>query len=259
MILILGGTTEAKEAAVWLKKNTVPFVVTTTTELGRKQLLSEGIENILVTKLNEITFTELIHKLKVNMILDATHPFAEQIHQLAIDIARKMNLPYLRYQRQDVELNNNNPYIIVCHNWEEAIKQASKFNCILLTIGVKRLNEWGNHPLLQTKKLYARVLPVPESISTALDAGFSPQNLFAMYGPVPAAIDLSIIRSYKIDVMVTKESGYNGGLQNKIQAVTEAGIHLILIKKPQLNLTIITDLNELKSVIEKGDINPCKE
>jgi len=249
VILVLGGTTEAKQVARLFEEQAIPYLITTTTGLGQQELNREGIYKVLVTRLDKNSFNGLLQEYPIRLIIDATHPFAEQISQLAIQIASEKQIKYLRFQRQDLDLTMVSNALL-CSNWEEAIREASKFHQILLTIGVKKLAYWLQHPLLQNHKIYARILPTIESLDTALKSGLTPQHVLAIYGPVPAEIDLSIIRSLSIDVMVTKESGFNGGLDRKIQATRQAGIPIIIVKRPELqNVQVITELKELHAYL----------
>lgn len=245
MILVLGGTTEAKQIAKLFEKLSIPYMITTTTPLGQLELNKEGINKVLVIRLDEKSFSGLLNEYPINLVVDATHPFAEQISHLAIKITSQKQINYLRFQRQDLDLSNIS-HVLVCYSWEEAIEKASTFHHILLTIGVRKLNYWVQHPTLHNHKIYARILPTIDSLNTALKAGLNPQQILAIYGPVPAELDVSIIRSFNIDVMVTKESGFNGGLDRKIEATRQAGIPIIIIKRPDLyNVKTITELKDL--------------
>ena len=50
-------------------------------------------------------------------------------------------------------------------------------------------------------------------------------------------MNLAMIRDYKADVMVTKNSGLVGGSDTKLRAAMDAGISVIIIDKPAADLS----------------------
>ena len=63
-------------------------------------------------------------------------------------------------------------------------------------------------------RLIAKVLPALSSIQTCQDLGLELKDVFAMYGTVSTSYQ-EIIREYKIDVMISKESGETEGFLRK--------------------------------------------
>ena len=73
---------------------------------------------------------------------------------------------------------------------------------------------------------------MPEGVQKAVDLGLGYKQILALQGPFSKALNLAMIKQYKIDIMVTKESGLEGGVEEKALAAREAGIELVVIRRP---------------------------
>ncbi|MFC2662105.1 MAG: precorrin-6A/cobalt-precorrin-6A reductase, partial [Eubacterium sp.] len=89
------------------------------------------------------------------------------------------------------------------------------------------------YSLLGPERLYPRVLPTVKSIQLCEEAGIPRKNIIAMQGPFSTAMNCCILRDYDISYMVTKESGRQGGLFQKIEAAEECGVQLLMIRRPE--------------------------
>ena len=63
------------------------------------------------------------------------------------------------------------------------------------------------------------------------DLGMKAKHILAIQGPFSYEMNLAMIRDYKADVMVTKNSGLVGGSDTKLRAAMDAGISVIIIDK----------------------------
>jgi precorrin-6A/cobalt-precorrin-6A reductase len=166
---------------------------------------------------------------EVDLVLDATHPFAVRITQIASTVCTRLHFPYVRYQRPDWEPPAGTMY--ATSYAEAAAMLAALGGRILLTIGAKQLKYFA--PLHDRLTLFARVLPSPVSVQQALDAGFAPANILALRPPFSREFNQSILREYKIDVLVTKASGAAGGVVEKVMAAHDLGLTTLMIRRPE--------------------------
>ena len=101
MILLLGGTSESLAVADCLAKNRLSFIVSVVSDYG-VELASAHAKRVVKVTFTEANFTQFCLAHQVNFIIDATHPFARVISQLAINEAAKLGIPYLRFERQNI-------------------------------------------------------------------------------------------------------------------------------------------------------------
>lgn len=259
MILLMAGTSEGRELASYLYQKDYPLLVTTVSEYAAS-LLEEGIECIH-RPLGIGELRELIKQRAVRFLIDATHPFAVDASQNAKQAAAMTGVIYLRWDRDSLEEDQRtigdfeleDRKVIYVKNTAVALKQFQPFERILLTIGSKELSAYANLIQDSTKKIYARVLPLPKSLQTCWDLGLSPGQIIACQGPFSLEWNIAMIHQYQIQVMVTKESGRRGGLDTKIQAADHCSIPVVVIQRPKMDgYRWVNNLSDLEQVL-KGE------
>lgn len=82
--------------------------------------------------------------------------------------------------------------------------------------------------------------------------GLPQKNIIAIQGPFSKEFDKALYKQYGVTLMVTKESGKVGSVDEKVEAAKELGIEVILIGRPKLNygtvyanfIDVITELHK---------------
>ena len=85
-------------------------------------------------------------------------------------------------------------------------------------------------------------------ISKLLDNGISIDNIIAIKGPFGIDINNGIIKEYKIKALITKESGEEGGMKEKIESALLNDVKVIVIKRPKFNYG--KEFNDIKEMLE---------
>jgi precorrin-6A/cobalt-precorrin-6A reductase len=67
-----------------------------------------------------------------------------------------------------------------------------------------------------------------------LAAGFRPDQLLGMRPPFTQEFNRRLFAEQRIDVLVTKASGIEGGVAEKVLAAVELGIPVVMIRRPRL-------------------------
>ncbi|KJS87906.1 MAG: hypothetical protein JM58_02735 [Peptococcaceae bacterium BICA1-8] len=232
MILLLGGTLESRQLAEVINAHNYSFIISTTSEYGGC-LAKEVCENVNNLPLEQDALENFCMEKNIKIIIDATHPYAKNISDCAINISKNNNIKYLRYERQGLIDFNNNPYVHLVASYMEASLLASQLgNKILLTTGSRKLEIF--HELIKTKEVYARILPDINSLKKCLDLGLLPRNIIAMQGPFTKEFNKTLFIEKGIEVVITKNSGDIGGVDTKLEACSELKIPLIIIDKPSV-------------------------
>src|SRR3972149_76431 len=228
MILVLSGTEEGKEIVRRLHEEGMNLLTTVATEYGKKMFEQLGLETICVQgRLDANGFSRLIQERGVDTVVDATHPYAIEVSQNAMDACKKTNIRYLRFEREEISIPIH-PLIYKVKTMAEAVdKSRTLGKRIFLTTGISSVARFV--VLKEEKELYVRILPVSEHIALCLDIGIPPTNIIAMHGPFSEDLNRAIFRQYRINTMVTKESGEAGGGLEKVNAARNEGIDLVLI------------------------------
>jgi precorrin-6A/cobalt-precorrin-6A reductase len=248
MILVLGGTTEANQITKELLKNNLEVTVSCSTSNGKEIAQSRAKNNrmkVITGEMNDKALVKLIKTNNFKAVIDATHPFAELITENAIKACKAATVPYYRYERKPFQVKENS-FVHVCSNYEEASNTA--FNLgknIFLTIGVKNINKFTEKADSLKKEIFARVLNQESSIAKCLEAGVKKENIIACKGPFSVTQNINHFNKYRSDVVVSKDSGINGGLSEKIGACKELKIPAILVKRPSFQKNAIFEIDEL--------------
>lgn len=229
-IWLIGGTSESAELAKLLAANRLPCLITVTTESARGLYPQLPWFEIKVGKLDGKEIDYLFKERNIKRIIDASHPYATEISQLAIATASQHKLPYLRYERPTVgeegEEKLDGFATLVQGNY--LLEQR-----VLLSIGYKALplfKPWQNKATL-----FARILPSVASLQVALEAGFTNHRLIAIRPPLTRELEKALWQQWEISLVVTKASGKAGGEAMKRSLAKELKIPLITIARPQID------------------------
>lgn len=225
--LVFAGTTEARKWINHAQRYSFEQWVFVTTSYAKELLPQEGKKlKIFVGKKDK---EELRNYFKEDVagIIDASHPFAELLSENLRELAKEYHLPYYRLLREETALQG----VHVVESYQDAVDylETTKGN-ILLTTGAKTLEIFVT-PKLHLR-IYARILPMVEGLQKAIDLGLGYKQILALQGPFTKDMNLAMLDQYNIDIMVTKESGRQGGVEEKALAAREAGIELVVIKRP---------------------------
>ena len=89
--------------------------------------------------------------------------------------------------------------------------------------------------------------------------GVEQKNIVAMQGPFSKELNKALYNQYGVTLMITKESGKVGSVDEKLEAALECGIETIMIARPNVNYQnvhssfedVINDLNKQLSKNEE--------
>jgi len=247
-IWLIGGTQESGYLAADLAAHRIPFVVSVTTAsahaLYQSVAFAQTDSRLWVGRLNDRTIADFLQQHQITAILDASHPFAVEISQLAIATAHRKALPYLRYERPALPAASSaSPMARLSPVPMAPILQVDSLATllqgdtwrsqrVLLTLGYRSLPAF--QPWQSQATLFARILPSPIALETALAAGFTPDRLIALRPPISLELERALWQHWQISLVVTKASGTAGGEAVKRQLAQALGIRLITIARPAI-------------------------
>lgn len=228
-ICVFAGTTEGRELIEFLCTQRADITACVATEYG--QTLLEPRENLTVfaRRMNQTEMTELLAREQFDLVIDATHPYASVVTQNICESCRSTGTEYLRLLREQSHLPQDAVFV---PDIPAAVDYLNKTEgTILLTTGSKELAAY--RPIRDfAARVYARVLPMAESLALCVGAGLPPSHIIAMQGPFSMEMNLATLRSIHAEYMVTKESGHAGGMDDKIAAAQASGCKLVVIGRP---------------------------
>ena len=217
-VLILGGTAEARALAGLL----CPHARVTSSLAGRvaNPRLHEGEVRIGGFG-GPDGLARWIDEHGVDRVIDATHPFAERISFNAAAAAATAHVPLLALRRPGwVPVEGD--------DWREAgsLEEAAAAldglgERVFLTTGRMGLSVFADCPQqFLVRSVDAPEPPMPARTEVLLDRG-----PFTLHG------ERELLRSHRIEVLVTKDSGA-AATAPKLQAAREAGIPVVVVRRP---------------------------
>lgn len=247
MILVLSGTKDGRMIIDKLIRNNFKVLATTATEYGGSLIDQDMNITVISQRLTQSEIEGIIVDKKIKCVIDATHPYAKQISENAINSCNNKSITYLRYERKSTKIDNVNRF----KTYEEAIRflNTTQGN-ILLTTGSNNIRCFS--AINRRERIYARVLPTIDALSKCREIGLIPKQILALQGPFSIELNKAIIREYDIKHIVTKDSGTIGGTNEKVVAATDMGINIVLIERPEIDyINTFNDIDTLISYIQE--------
>ncbi|EST54838.1 precorrin-6x reductase [Brevibacillus panacihumi W25] len=234
MILVLAGTSDARELAVRIKETGYELLSTVVTDSAAKSMEEAGLP-VQVGRLTAQDLISLIAEKGIRCVVDATHPFAEEASKNAMAAAQEAGVPYIRYERESLSAPGSEKLIVVEDYVQAAELAAEKKGVIMLTTGSKTLKIFTDRLLgLPDTTLVARMLPRLDNMQKCEELGLAQKNIVAMQGPFSKELNKALYDHYKVTLMITKESGKVGAFDEKVEAALEMGIETIVIGRPKI-------------------------
>lgn len=231
-IAVIAGTTESRniiEQLLGQEKEIAAFVATS---LGRDMLADYPVE-IIEGRKNKEQFLRFFKAFRPSKIYDASHPFADLVTQNVKEVCKILEIPCERVLRQQVDYDYER--ILYVKDTEEAIEELKEIEGpILLTTGVKTAKEYQAQ--LPDKELFIRVLQRGGSVEHCLKAGYDSRHVFGEEPPFSIKDNERLIKNTKAKILVTKDSGVQGGVPEKVEAAKRCQIPVIMIRRPGQNI-----------------------
>lgn len=230
-ILLFAGTKNGRELALILAEMGHEVHVSSASAYGNS-LLAEHPRLIKHTgQLTGGDIVDKIHESGIHRLIDSTHPYAAEVSKNLIEASRVTGVPLIRFERKEVIPKT------VGHHFKTVAQACDHIReghgKALFTTGVKDLSEIVGH--LGVERVIARVLPMESSRQQAAAAGLPKEQVLALKPPFTVEENLAHLEEFDAKYLVTKDSGKEGNIEEKMAAATQAGIELIVIDRPVLD------------------------
>ena len=228
-ICIFGGTTEGRKLAEFLSGQPCDVMVCVATDYGQTLLPEAEHVSVSARRLPVGEIVSLLTEHRFDLVIDATHPYAQSITKSIARACRETGTPRWRLLRGASGVSPEHTYV-------ETVSDAAAFLAgtegnILLTTGSKELAKFSQLPGF-SERVWARVLPLQSSLDACAQAGLPASHIFAMQGPFSEAMNAAMLRTIGAQYLVTKDGGAPGGFEEKEAAAKSAGARLVMIGRP---------------------------
>ena len=122
----------------------------------------------------------------------ASHPYAKNVSENTIKVCKKLNIEYIRYERNGVLKELDNPNIIRISGLDKLKELDSTINGPILNTtgsnGVKQILESS----LENRVIH-RVLPSKKVMNDLIDLGVKIEDIIAIKGPIGYELNKAFI------------------------------------------------------------------
>ena len=216
-VLVLGGTAEARELADALA--TTPDVVVTTSLAGRTRDPRLPAGDVRTGGFGGVDglAAALAH---VDLLVDATHPFAARMTDHAAAAAARTGTPLVVLRRPGwTEGPDDDWRRVPTTGAAAAACAAGGFRRVFLAIGRQGVGEF----LGVDAWFLVRAIEAPATMPER-------SQLLLARGPFALDEERALVRRHRVDVVVAKDSG--GATEAKLVAARELGGPVVLIDRP---------------------------
>jgi precorrin-6A/cobalt-precorrin-6A reductase len=220
LVLILGGTAEARELAAGLAASGISVISSLAGRVSSPRL-PEGEVRIggfggpqgLAAWLTE-------HR--IDAVVDATHPFAERISASTVEACASSGVPLLRLERPGWHERPGDRWTWVDDLTGAAAAVPDLGGRAFLTTGRQGLAAFADvaDVWFLIRCVEAPEPPLPRSYELLLDRG-----------PYTLTGEGALIDQYRVDLLVTKDSGGDHTVA-KLDAARERGLPVIIVRRP---------------------------
>lgn len=230
-VLLLGGTSEARELAVLLDDAGVRFVSSLAGRVARPRLPVGAVQIGGFGGVDGLR--AYLVEMRISAVVDATHPFAEGMSANAVAACTADGVPLLRLERPGwAEAPGADGWHWVDDHDEAAALAATLGDRPFLTTGRQSLDRFVD--VLAGKAARVRVVDQPE-----LELP-EPWTLILSRGPYAPEDEREVMAD--VDVLVTKDSG-GSHTWAKLQVADERGIPVVIVRRAAVpaGIEIVTD------------------
>lgn len=159
----------------------------------------------------------------IELLVDATHPYAAQISRNAIEAARLAGIPLWAYRRPPWRPDAGDDWRSVA-DWAGIVATLREFHRPFFTIGLEPLRHVATIP--PDQRWTVRCLAAEPPASPRL-------TLLCATGPFSLEQESKLLRDHRIDLLVAKNSG-GTAVAAKLAAARQAGIPVVVLERPSL-------------------------
>jgi precorrin-6A/cobalt-precorrin-6A reductase len=226
VILLLGGTAEARELAAGLVADGVPVVTSLAGRVARPRLPAGEVRIGGFGGPKALAAWLTAHG--VSAVVDATHPFAQRISDSAAGACERAGVPLLRLERPGWTEQSGDRWI-----WVDDLAGAAdaivreRGRQVFLTTGRQGLDAFAHlsQPWFLIRCVDPPAVALPARHRVVLDRG-----------PYTLSGEGALLDRHAIDLVVTKDSG--GDLTRaKLDAARARGVPVVVVRRPPRRAT----------------------
>lgn len=220
-ILVLGGTRDGLQLADQLSARNIALVYSV---LGRVRVPTRNYPIRVGGFKRKGGLTNYLQSNEIALLMDATHPYAQNISWQAHESCESAGIPYWRLHRPEWQAQDNDQWFEFS-NMDSLIEALAHKKSVFMSAGqlseaqTQRLAEFnGQRQFLRTAIKPSHDIPKSMTLMTAI-------------GPFTQASECELFDRHQFDVVVSKNSG-GRATAAKLQVARERSVPVFFITRP---------------------------
>ncbi len=249
-ILLFGGTAQGRLLSQKLIDRDIAHYYSTKTQTAYQ---SGANVEVLCGTMSAAHIAEFCSFHGIRNIIDAAHPFAELLHSEMSIASLSCGVPVLRLEREFCE-RVDHPLVHYMPTFSKIASEIQQLplNIILAATGVNTITKLKSLWSDRKRKVFFRVLDSESSRQQAIAQGISSEFVLCLPPPVSVAHELQLIRELGAQVIISKETGTDGGLDYKISASIVVEIPIYILCRPEIpaNFKVFHTIDQLIGALD---------
>ncbi|EYD71677.1 cobalt-precorrin-6A reductase [Limimaricola hongkongensis] len=221
-VLVLAGTREGREIAAGLSARSIPVLASLAGRTRRP--LAPGVPVRTGGFGGAQGFRETVAVEGITAVIDATHPFAEEITARTARICAEDGLPHLVLRRPGWQPGPGDDWTRIAREADLAA-QVPRGATVFLATGPQRIEAFAG--LEGRRVLCRRIDPAPGPFP------YENGEWVVARPPFPVQDETALFALLGVDVLAAKDSGGEEG-RAKLDAARALGVKVVLLDRPPL-------------------------
>ncbi|WP_106744398.1 cobalt-precorrin-6A reductase [Yoonia maritima] len=217
-VLILGGTSDARRLAEALVGTNAIISLAGATRAPERLPLPTRVGGFG----GKQGFQEYLEQYSISAVLDATHPFADQITTRTAQICSQLNMPYLQLLRPGWLAEPGDHWIEI-RSEKDAVDHVPIGSTVFLGTGRQTLDRFAN---LKGRELICRQIDPPNG-----PFPFSGGRFLVGRPPFSVNDEVLLFSELGVDYLIVKNAG-GAASRTKLTAANRLGIPVLMIARP---------------------------
>ena len=228
-VLLFGGTSEGRRLAEYMSSLRLSSLICVATEYGETVMDVQDPVRVRVGRLDADQIADLIRAERPRFVVDATHPYADVVTRNIREACDRCSVACLRVHR-DSEREDG------CRRFATLAEAIAWINTVpgvvFSSLGAKASAEMCAISDF-AQRVWLRILPYPSGIESCLRLGYPMGHIIAMQGPFTEEFNVACFRQTGASVLLTKDTGKQGGFHEKVAAARTCGMQIAVIERPE--------------------------
>ncbi|EBA11756.1 cobalt-precorrin-6A reductase [Roseobacter sp. CCS2] len=217
-LLLLGGTNEARQIATHLQGHDAVISLAGATRHPQEQPLPTRVGGFG----GEAGFISYLQEAGITAVLDATHPYAQQITVRTAQVCRAHGLPYVQFLRPPWTPEPGDQWVEISAE-SDAVDYIPRGSVVFLGTGRQTLHRFAN---LEGCEVVCRQIDPPTEPFPFVGGQY-------LFGRPPFSVEdeIALFQDLGVDFLVVKNAG-GAPSRTKLTAARQLGLPVLMIARP---------------------------